>query len=864
MNSAEERVNWAELRKASLFSAYSCDLYRSWRGSHDVHDLLANDGGTYAITGPRGSGKTWFIQAAVDLAKGIAVPKATDIDLQGTQNDPENDREPQGSGKADDSEESIIKKRGFGLLAPVPSRYEAKSYVEALMHEFAQMVRKEADSGIRDNRAASRRKRLALSVGERDKDPFKKSPSSYGVAILAQNGFDFLIALIVLLALAGIVTFVWPFVASVPIQVQAAFRVILVLAAIGIGLVVIAKMRMEGGSSKKEDPPQRFPKKWLSKLTPSGSASYGIGSGLRNRIDNSGDSMGVVILGLLIALSVVPSIAAFLYQWNILIGRQAPYAATAIKTISILSAAVFFLLVIVLWTSYLFRDRGFSSPKKRYEELKELKKLANKKIEWVRFSTRKSSSSEIGAVISTLVSPIAKIGRQKELTERPYSLTSLIVEFTSLAGKAKDVLKGPIVIGVDELDKNDNPDEVRSLLRDIKGIFPSKGVHFLLSVSYEAANSLELGALHDRNEFHSSFSQVLELKALTPKQSSDMINNRIASVQQPENLPTTKTLPANLRELLNQTWRTISSEYRNRVAPVLNPPPSSDHSSDPFGDEGNSSPKQSRIAHLPDNVGRAIGILGEGLPREILRLMDVVLKGVSPDETSQNEGVRHAVAAVMRAEAAAFSRTALSSKKLSQSVKKQVYEFLQEDKFRPNNFYDRFNDISDNSWNLELDVLLPEPTHEWEVEANEEDVKAHRQAELRNGDGRGSDAFHKAQPPAYRVRQEVESLIQEQEREKRKQVENRSQRQGRESWQRLLLRLRVASIISEKPENLVNTNFCKLMSKVVVIGSRSPEIGRDLLDNGLRSMRQAETTCFGELVLPNCWAATPGSESTFA
>ena len=52
-----------------------------------------------------------------------------------------------------------------------------------------------------------------------------------------------------------------------------------------------------------------------------------------------------------------------------------------------------------------------------------------------------------------------------------------------------------MVIGIDELDKINDPEAVRALLRDIKGILEVTGVHFLVSVSEEAAAALQLGTL---------------------------------------------------------------------------------------------------------------------------------------------------------------------------------------------------------------------------------------------------------------------------------------------------------------------------------------------------------------------------------
>ena len=87
--------------------------------------------------------------------------------------------------------------------------------------------------------------------------------------------------------------------------------------------------------------------------------------------------------------------------------------------------------------------------------------------------------------------------------ERPATLSSLVTDFRALAEEAGKVA-GRVVIGIDELDKMNDPEKVRALLRDIKGVFEVPRVHFFVSVSDEAARSLNLGALTGRDEFNSS------------------------------------------------------------------------------------------------------------------------------------------------------------------------------------------------------------------------------------------------------------------------------------------------------------------------------------------------------------------------
>ncbi len=69
------------------------------------------------------------------------------------------------------------------------------------------------------------------------------------------------------------------------------------------------------------------------------------------------------------------------------------------------------------------------------------------------------------------------------------------------------------------MDKIEEPEPVRRLLRDIKGIFEIPGVFFIVSVSEEVVTATRLGPLQGRglNEF-SSFYDTIEVPPLSPQE----------------------------------------------------------------------------------------------------------------------------------------------------------------------------------------------------------------------------------------------------------------------------------------------------------------------------------------------------------
>ena len=130
------------------------------------------------------------------------------------------------------------------------------------------------------------------------------------------------------------------------------------------------------------------------------------------------------------------------------------------------------------------------------------------------------------------------------------TVASLVFDFRNLAKSISEVLPGPLVIGIDELDKAMEPEIVRLLLREIKGIFEIAGVFFLVVVSEEAAGTLEMGSLPGGNELNSTFYTVLELPPLSPQQTAELLVAR--------GLPGSLSLAQVLCVLGAGNWREIT------------------------------------------------------------------------------------------------------------------------------------------------------------------------------------------------------------------------------------------------------------------------------------------------------------------
>jgi KAP family P-loop domain len=162
-------------------------------------------------------------------------------------------------------------------------------------------------------------------------------------------------------------------------------------------------------------------------------------------------------------------------------------------------------------------QRGLGRVRSEAEELRQQ----------VRYTMSTSENTEFGVDGSYGgIGAKLKRARERQLVERPATLSSFIHNFRSFAEAMADEVEGPVVIAIDELDKMSDPPRVAQLFRDIKGIFDIPGIYFLVSLSDEAARALDLGGVRTRNEFNSSFYTVISLPRLSPHQCFELLKKR--------------------------------------------------------------------------------------------------------------------------------------------------------------------------------------------------------------------------------------------------------------------------------------------------------------------------------------------------
>src|ERR1700733_8902495 len=98
---------------------------------------------------------------------------------------------------------------------------------------------------------------------------------------------------------------------------------------------------------------------------------------------------------------------------------------------------------------------------------------------------------------------------------------------------AGDERSVPVVIGIDEVDKIENPQAAQAFFNQIKGLFGDTKCLFLISISDDAMAAYERRGLPLRDAFDSSLSTVVTLSYLTRQEARTLIGSRLVRVTEP-------------------------------------------------------------------------------------------------------------------------------------------------------------------------------------------------------------------------------------------------------------------------------------------------------------------------------------------
>lgn len=250
------------------------------------------------------------------------------------------------------------------------------------------------------------------------------------------------------------------------------------------------------------------------------------------------------VLSLIVAVPL--AITAVVYAVHSLSGRN----VVRLPTAAWIAVAVAALLLAGLTGVQLAWERGRTG---------RLVSEATSLRERIRFTVRTRLGTDIDLGGGSPIAGRLRRKRERELDERPVTVASLVFEFRRLAELIAATTGHGVVIGIDELDKIEDPKAVVRLLRDIKGIFEIENVTFLVSVSEEAAAALQTGTLRasGRNEFNSSFYTVIELAPLDPDGTAELLEHRRAGISERRAHLLCLLAAGNPREVIRLAERTL-------------------------------------------------------------------------------------------------------------------------------------------------------------------------------------------------------------------------------------------------------------------------------------------------------------------
>lgn len=141
-----------------------------------------------------------------------------------------------------------------------------------------------------------------------------------------------------------------------------------------------------------------------------------------------------------------------------------------------------------------------------------------------------TNKGEWGAEITPLKWLKFSNKRATEEKARAISLPELTADYIEFVSNVLRVFPGKLLICIDELDKVTDLDQVRFILREIKGALYAKGTFYMLSISNDALRSFE-GRLGDQRDiFESTFDDVFSVRSLDLGSSISILTKRLTSL----------------------------------------------------------------------------------------------------------------------------------------------------------------------------------------------------------------------------------------------------------------------------------------------------------------------------------------------
>jgi len=119
------------------------------------------------------------------------------------------------------------------------------------------------------------------------------------------------------------------------------------------------------------------------------------------------------------------------------------------------------------------------------------------------------------------------VGGKRTLTARSLTLQSLTDHYQNYVRQLLSYYNGKLIIVIDELDKIDDPKEVKAVLKEIKGALFQQGCYYLISISEDCAKAFRGRLAEGRDIFESTFEDVISIRQMSPKTARAMVEKRL-------------------------------------------------------------------------------------------------------------------------------------------------------------------------------------------------------------------------------------------------------------------------------------------------------------------------------------------------
>jgi hypothetical protein len=129
------------------------------------------------------------------------------------------------------------------------------------------------------------------------------------------------------------------------------------------------------------------------------------------------------------------------------------------------------------------------------------------------------------------------IGRKRTLAGRDLTLPGLTARYLRFIEKVRPIYNGKLVIGIDELDKVHDPEQVKALLTEIKGALFAQGTFYLISISEDAARSFRRRLASGRDIFESTFDDVIDIRQMEVEPAVEMLRELEETGDEEQRLP---------------------------------------------------------------------------------------------------------------------------------------------------------------------------------------------------------------------------------------------------------------------------------------------------------------------------------------